>query len=59
MRPARSKTSVADVRVTQLEFADSLGNLPRRQVLWSCGTSSMDEASERAGMQIDVIGGRS
>lgn len=33
--------TVADVRVTQLEFADSLGNLSPTARYWSCGTSSM------------------
>ena len=33
--------TVADVRVTQLEQADSLGNLSPDARCWSCGTSSM------------------
>lgn len=51
--------TVADVRVTQLEFADSLGNLsPDGTVLELWYFQYEMKPTNEAGMQIDVIGGQ-
>ena len=51
--------TVADVRVTQLEFADSLGNLsPDGTVLELWYFQYERKPTNEAGMQIDVIGGQ-
>lgn len=51
--------TVADVRVTQLEFADSLGNLsPDGTVLELWYFQYEMKLTNEAGMQIDVIGGQ-
>lgn len=57
---ARSiEDTVADVRVTQLEFADSLGNLsPDGTVLELWYFQYEMKPTNEAGMQIDVIGGQ-
>ena len=51
--------TIADVRVTQLEFADSLGNLsPDGTVLELWYFQYEMKPTNEAGMQIDVIGGQ-
>lgn len=54
-----AEDTVADVRVTQLEFADSLGNLsPDGTVLELWYFQYEMKPTNEAGMQIDVIGGQ-